>query len=404
MAAAANLLRRAVELLPEDDDERLVLLPMLGEALTDVAEFPWAQLYLDQAREAAATRGDDRLAAETALSQLMLHRHTGGGGGDFAATVLDEASRALPVFEHADDDGGLAKAWRLIMNARGTAYRFGEAAEAAERARYHARLAGDIRQEARAASGLAMAAFHGPTPVPQAIDQLNGVLGQRLGDRGLDGIVTRLLAPLHAMRGDFAEARALYGRARATFEEMGATMLTATVSLDAALVEMLAGDPEAAERELRRDYEVLERLKEAYVRPTVAAYLARVLCVQGRFDEAEPLAAVAEEVSGADDVISQALWRSVRASLLAYAGRFPEALQHANAAVALLRATDGVLKQADALVVSSEVLGAAGRVEDAEGAALEALALYDAKGDVVASARLRDALASVSDRASAAQG
>jgi hypothetical protein len=127
-----------------------------------------------------------------------------------------------------------------------------------------------------------------------------------------------------------------------------------------------------------------------------------VLCVQGRFDDAEQFAVVAEEVAGADDLVTQALWRSVRASLLAHEGHSAEAVQHANAAIALLRPTDGVLKQADALVVLSEVLRAAGRPEEAEGAALEALALYDAKGNAVAAAQVREALAAVSNRATTA--
>src|SRR5919198_342839 len=234
-----------------------------------------------------------------------------------------------------------------------------------------------------------MAAFHGPTPVPEAIAHCQEILGQRLGDRRLEGILMRLLAPLHAMVGDFDEARALYGRARATFDDVGATILTATVSLDAALVEMLAGNPEAAERELRRDYEVLERLRETYIRPTVAAFLARVLLAQGRSDEAEPFAATAEEVAADDDLISQALWRSVRASLLASGGRFEDAVEVANAAVGLLRATDGVLKQADALVVVAEVLMMAARV--AEPALVDRHAAAGSRGGQVG--RLREEVA-----------
>jgi class 3 adenylate cyclase/tetratricopeptide (TPR) repeat protein len=395
MPASANLLRRAVELLTADDPRRAPLLPILGEAMTEIGEFPWAQLFLDEAAETAARTGDDRLGAEAALTLLMLQRHT-GGGDDFAEAVLDEAHRALPVFERARDDAGLAKAWRLIMNVHGTAYRFADAAEAAERARHHARLAGDVRQEARAAAGQAMAAFHGPTSVPEAIAHCQEILAQRLGDRRLEGIIMRLLAPLHAMRGEFDEARTLYAQARATFEEMGATILIATVSLDSAVVELLAGEPEAAERELRRDYEVLERLRETYVRPTVAAYLARALSVQGRFDEAESFAAIAEEVAAADDVGSQALRRSVRASLLAYGGRFDEAVELANDAVDLLRPTDGVGKKADALVVVTEVLLAASRRDEAELAAAEAIALYAAKGNEVARDRVRSALAELS--------
>src|SRR5215213_388632 len=394
MPAAANLLRRAVELLPAEDEGRLALLPVLGEALTEIGEFPWAQLFIDQAVEAAERRGDDRLAAEAALALLMLRRHT-GSDGNFMETVLGEAQQAIPVFEQAGDDAGLAKAWRLVMNVHGTAYRFGDVVSAAARARHHARRAADVRQEARAAAGEVMAAFYGPTPVPDAIALCEEILDQRLGDRRLESITMCLLAQLRAMQGDFDVARELYSGARAMREEMGATLLAAYTALDAAMVEMLAGDPEAAERELRRQHDVLERLGETYLRPTVAAYLARVLCVLDRFTEAEEFARIAEQVAAPDDVESQALWRSVRASLLAHEGQLAEAIELAEAAADLLEPTDGVLKQADARVVVAEVALAARRHEEAERAAEAALALYEAKGNEVAAELVRGVLAQI---------
>ena len=39
-------------------------------------------------------------------------------------------------------------------------------------------------------------------------------------------------------------------------------MLAALTSIDSGVVELLADDPVAAERELRRDYETLERMGE----------------------------------------------------------------------------------------------------------------------------------------------
>ncbi len=57
MPAAANLLRRAVVLLPERDPFRLELIPDLGEALLEVGEFPWAEVFLEEAID-AGNEGD----------------------------------------------------------------------------------------------------------------------------------------------------------------------------------------------------------------------------------------------------------------------------------------------------------------------------------------------------------
>ena len=53
MPAAANLLRRASALLPAEDDDRLVLLPLLGEAYMEIGEFAWSTVFLDEAVEVA---------------------------------------------------------------------------------------------------------------------------------------------------------------------------------------------------------------------------------------------------------------------------------------------------------------------------------------------------------------
>ena len=50
---------------------------------------------------------------------------------------------------------------------------------------------------------------------------------------------------------------------------------------------MLAGDLEAAEAELRRDFDALERMGETNYISTTAAFLAEVLYRQGDLDGAE---------------------------------------------------------------------------------------------------------------------
>ena len=391
MGAAANLLRRAAQLLPEGDAARLDLLPDLGEALLEVGEFAWAQLFLEEAAAAAAANGDERLAAEVAIVQMSLQRFTEKLDA-WTDSVLEEAQRVIETFERAGDDAALARAWRLVMNAYGVAERFGDAATAAERAGEHARRAGDGRQESNAAFAYAQAALYGPTPVPEAIARCEAVLARASGDRRLEGVVMCLLAPLRAMQGEFEVARDLYVRGRSALEEIGARTIAANMSLKAYTVELLAGDLAAAERELRETYEVLERMDERYLRPTVAGFLAGVLWMQDRHDEAERFAAIAEEVAASDDVGTQALWRSARAKILVRDGRFDEAVEVAGAAVELLQRTDGLGVQADALIALADVLRHAGRVEEADRAAGEALALYERKGNGVAATAIHASL------------
>jgi predicted negative regulator of RcsB-dependent stress response len=153
-------------------------------------------------------------------------------------------------------------------------------------------------------------------------------------------------------------------------------------------VEVLAGDLDAAERELRRDYAALSEMGEKYLLSTVAAELARVLCEQGRDDEAWEFNRVAEELTAGDDVTSQALWRSVRGRLLARAGDDPAgALSFAGRAVGLLAETDARDTQADALLDLAEVEGLIGRPEDAAVHVREALRMLEAKGNLVAARR-----------------
>jgi tetratricopeptide (TPR) repeat protein len=158
---------------------------------------------------------------------------------------------------------------------------------------------------------------------------------------------------------------------------------------------MLSGDAAAAEAKLRRELDLLEAMGETYLRPTVAAYLAAAVANQGRYDEADRFAALAAELASEDDVISQAMWRSVRARVLSREGRVEEAIELADGAVGLLAASDGIGEQADALLVLSEVLGGAGRKEDAGRAIQEAIDLYERKGNVVAAAAARVALAAL---------
>jgi tetratricopeptide (TPR) repeat protein len=387
MPAAANLLGRAAALLPAADPARLELLPPLGEALMDVGDFAVAEGHLAEAVTLARAAGERRLGALATLVLLLVRGHA-GGPDDWSEDVALEAQATLPALADAGDEAGQATAWRVTAWTHGTACRFGAAAEAAEAAIAHATRAGDERQRRRASVQYALAATYGPTHVLEAIPRCEQILAQARGDRRTEGLVMSLLARLEAMRGDFARARELYRAARATLEEMGRSVVASSTSLDSCGVEVLAGDLEAAERELRRDYAALSEMGEKYLLSTVAAELARVLCEQGRDDEAWELNRVAEELTAGDDVTSQALWRSVRGRLLARAGDDPAgALGFAGRAVGLLAETDARDTQADALLDLAEVEGLIGRPADAAAHVREALRMLEAKGNLVAARR-----------------
>ena len=391
MPAAANLLRRAHDLYREDDPARVELIPDLAHALTQTGELAWAEVFLSEAVDTARRLGLPALAAEARLSQLTTQHFSGGHDSDWSATVLAELETAMPLF--AGDDRRLAKAWNMAMDAHGTSNRFGDSAAAAERALRHARAGGDERRAAAVAVGYAMVALYGPTPVADALARCEEALASTTDNRRATTFVRLLMSPLHAMSGDFTAGRRLYSEARDAFEEMGATLLGARTSLQSAVVELLAGDTEAAERELRRDYETLDRMGERYLRPTVAANLALLLCREGRYDEAAIYAAVAEEVAADDDVESQALWRSAKALILSRSDEREAAEATARAAVELLRRTDGLVQIADALVVQAAILEDGGKLGERAAALDEAASLYARKGNVVSERAARSALA-----------
>jgi predicted ATPase len=402
MPAARNLLERAVSLLDPRDAFRLELIPELGEALMSVGEFGQAEAVLEEACESSRAVGDRRLEMQSMVIRLGL-RYLTDSQGD-AEGILADVHRAIGVFESEGDHLGLAKAWRLVGWIQGTAGRYGEAERAVQQAIDQAREAGDRSLEARNLSSFALSALLGPTPVPDAIRRCERILEQTTGDRGAEALVLCPLSHLYAMGGDFDRARSLYREARVTLEDLGGKLLAATTSLDSGRVEMLAGDPEAAEAEIRKDYQTLAAMGEKQLLSTLAALLGQVLYALGRLEEAEECSVVSEEAAAQDDVESQALWRRVRAKVLARLGRHEEAEALAREAVRLISRTESPVMQGNALIDLGEVLQLAERSSEAREPLTEALGRFEAKGNVVMVAKAKDRLSDVARASALATG
>jgi class 3 adenylate cyclase/tetratricopeptide (TPR) repeat protein len=377
--AAVNLIERGVALLPQTSASRGFVLLELAVALMRSGAFAAAEGALEEALALGRANGDRRLELRSLIEREFFRIFTN------AETPPEEITRiaeeAIPELEALGDDGGVAKAWHLLSEPPVNACRWGERAAALEHALEHAGRAGDAREAAFVKASLIHAIQLGPTPVDAAVDRANLFLRESEGDRLLTASILSSLAVLLAMRGEFEEARRRWAWAQSLWDELGMAHRRAVRAIDASAIELLAGDVDAAERELRTGYRMLEEIGEVHVRPTVAAYLAAALAQEGRSAEAEELAQFAESHAWEDDIVTQVMWRVARARSWA-AAEPAEAERLARRAVELAAPTDFLELQATALLALARVLREAGSPEAASVAA-EARAVYERKGNVV---------------------
>jgi tetratricopeptide (TPR) repeat protein len=357
--AAANLLWRTTALFAEDDSRRFEFLPELGFAYYEMGEFGAAHRFVAEAGEQARRHGDRR------------------------------AERAVAIFEELGDERGLAHAFErlaVFLDYRG---QLGAEAKALERALAYAERAGDEHLEAMVRRGRDVVALFGSTPVPKAIRDVSETIAwaRARNNRNVEARCKRCLAVLYAMAGDTERARDHVSSSEAAYAKLG--LPRSGVKQEAGIIEMLAGDPAAAEHHLRRGYEMLAGVGETGFLSVFAANLAHALHAQGRDGEADEFTRISEGAAAADDVVPQFLWRSARAKVLAQRKEFEEAEALAREAVRIAAETDYIVWGTDTLMDLAEVLRAAGRVDEAISAIQDALALYEAKGDVVSSAKAR---------------
>jgi class 3 adenylate cyclase/tetratricopeptide (TPR) repeat protein len=396
MPAASNLLRRAAALLTKHDVERLELLPDLGEALMETGEFAPAQVFLDEAVAAASATDHAALRARGAVARLLVGVHS-ADPERWSSQLKAELEEAIEVLDDAQDHTGLAAAYRLQSMSLSIAGNVLDATRVAERAMEHAATAGDERRRRLASCQYAQLATYGPTPVSEAIPQCEQILEQGKGDKRTEGLLMHVLSRLYAMRGEFDRARSLYTTSRLTLEETGRTVAANATSIDSCAVEMLAGNPAAAERELRRDYAALEEMGEKLLLSTISAEIARAAYEQGDHDEAERLTYTAQELAAEDDIEAEALWRSVRAKVLARRQEVDDARALAGEAVDLLHGTGSLVSEADAVADLGEVLRLSGQPAEARDTFERAAGLYECKGDDVSVARVRSSISALSE-------
>jgi len=379
--AAVTLLRRAAALASDD----AALLVDLAEALVGAGELAAAAEVNGAAIIAAQRSGDGRSELAARLSSRLLGLLVRSEGG--VAALAAEVTRALPTFERAGDDATVARLLTRLAAAYWWRCQVGPMEDALQRALRHARAAGDVRQQAEISVRLGLAAVAGPLPVPAGRDRVAELLAETADETTAKSLLLVCSSRLAAMALDLEPARADRAEAHRILAALGRSVDAAVITTWTSCVDLVAGDPGAAERELRPALARLEQAGERGNLASLAAQLAEACHAQGRDEDALAAAARSKAAASEDDVHAQVAWRSARAKALAHLDSGAAALP-AREAVALAESTDSPVLAVDALCALATVLGGS---DEGRAHAQRALALAEEKGDAAA-ARLARSL------------
>ena len=395
LAPAVGYYRAALALWPEDARlQRVGLLELLGTVLFEAGELSEAEEMTAEAFQVAVAAGSPAVQARVRVLLAEIHAHQGRP----CAEALAECEAATVVLESEGDLMGLADAWLLVGKLH---YWDGEppaAQEALERASAYARQSGNRRAQTRARGWLASTFSELPIPADAALSRVEQLLQEATGDPWAEARILKCLSEQYAYAGRFADARAAGARAWSVFAGSGAKLEWAPGAIPAGLVELIAGDPVAAERYLNEGYEAFRATGERAYLATIAGVLAEALYAQGRLDEAQQMTEEAQAAAAPDDVDAQVRWRTTRAKLLARRGEFSTARLLADQAVALVSATSYPLLQAETLVAKAEVSRLAGARGQAVTSLRAALQIYEDRHVIALIEQARTALASLADQ------
>jgi predicted ATPase len=383
-------LERSLATGPADPRLRADLFRLLGMALlhTDPER---AESTLSEGCRIATAAGLHAVQARIRVLLSEIHSML----GRTVPEALNEYETAAAVLDAEGDLAGLAEAWIAIGVRRSYPGDLSAAIEAFERAVSCAEASGNKYAELDAEGWLVSAFAQLPVPADVAISRAERYLEAASGDPAAEACILDPLALLYGYAGRFTDARAAITRAQAAHTRCGAKILTALSATIAGDIEMIAGDPAAAEPKLKKGCDALRAMGERGYLSSCLAYLAEAAYALGRLGEAHQLTEEAEALATADDHDAQARWRATRAKVLAQRGQFTAARQLTGQAETLAPASWPEL-QAAVLVAKAEVSKLAGAPEEAANSLLKALRIYQERRAPALADRTRTALASLS--------
>jgi class 3 adenylate cyclase/tetratricopeptide (TPR) repeat protein len=383
-SSAAKLLGRALPLLRDDAPLRLEILPSLAESLFETGRFDETRDLIMMAKATALDVGDSRLETRIAIIETLFLAQT---DPEYAmeqmATV---AERAIPILEAAGDDEGLAEAYALLAKNLAWSGRFASSDDAFEKAIEFAQRANDPQLAIEARGWIALNCAYGGIDVEEGLARIDGLL------EASEGVKSSALAArgaLLALQGRFDEARAEVTTGRNMALELGATLTWAGTAAVDANIELLRGNPQAAEDVLRAAVDELRRVGETGYVSTLYGLLAHALYNQGLYDDAYDMTEECRLAAAEADIDPQVQWRRVRAKVIAQRGESAEAEEFAREAVARVSGTEMLDLHAGALLDLAEILRRGDRVDESRDHAAQALELLEQRGNLVVAERAR---------------
>ncbi|MGH3059135.1 MAG: hypothetical protein ACRDPP_12980, partial [Gaiellaceae bacterium] len=373
---AAKFLEFAAGLARDHEEERARLAPDLGRSLEGIGELRRAEEVLG---EAAAETGEAP-ARFAFLERASLRDYTEANGDSFKEleaapdrardSAPDVAARAGILDAEISWTKGAYDAMEgQLDTASGAAGRVKDTEK--RRSLFNAIQGWQAR-------GMLLGPERADIGLTRCKEMVKGARAD--GSRALEASLLAVCAGLHAMQDEFDEARDLYKESRRIGEAVGLTAWLGALALYSGPVELLAGKPADAARQLRRGLAALERMGDRSRGATAAAYLAHAQYEAGELGEAEVSALGSEDLAAEEDVFTQVVWRGALAKILAHKD-CDRAVPLAEEAVARSDKTSSPNLRGDARLDLAKVLRECGDPENARAQADEARGRYEEKGN-----------------------
>jgi class 3 adenylate cyclase/tetratricopeptide (TPR) repeat protein len=353
LAAAEQLLGRAMALLPTDDPRALSAMPSLGQALYYGGQLERALDYVEEASVRAANAGAETISARLAILRVLIRNHL---DPDWAMQpALMEVESHLTSLEAAGDDLGSAEAWSTVGVFR---FWLGDGAgglEAIERGHAHAVRAGSERLIRSTSNELLGPFVWGPVPSDEVVRRASGLIAEMEAGGSDSYELSSSLGVAHAMRGEVELADERFEMALTRARELGDRLPLAAAhpQLEAGL---MLGRFAETERLARGGIEQLREMGEHGYLSTSLIYLAEAIVSQDRPEEAEMPLKEAEEQASEGDAVTVIGIRRVRAKIARRQGRLDEAERHARGAIAAGEATDYLYERGISHLELGEIL------------------------------------------------
>ena len=383
MPASANLLGRAMRLLPAGVSERNELLHDLGLALWQAGEIHEVEAVYREELDAGTESRDPVLQARSRLALAELRMEI-DPAGTTPQSLREEAERSIPILEAAGADEDLADALLVLGTTHWLAGNLGEMLDVSSRA---LSLSGRGGSATGATNYVGRALVLGTARCDEALSRLEALADEFADDRMLEATAGLDLATVYAMVDRPADAAGRADRSLAVFEELGQGRWVAEGNHTRGLVSWLGDDPDTAETTIRAAHEWFERRGEILELASSSIDLSQVLLELDRVEEADAMADQGASSAAPYDLEAQIGWRIAKGRILARRGSHADAEDLVREAIRLVSKTEFLNLRGAVFMGMADVLTADSRHPEAAEAAREAWRSYGRKGNRVGSRR-----------------